>query len=302
MNTKINKIICAICVICGLTSCGDMLETVPQGIFTAEQLKNASDDALDGLMASAYAGLEAHFIGNNEAFAGPSTNWIFDVRSDDAYKGGGGTGMEENIHLLEVSEIHADNVSGLDKWRNNYWAIVRVHKAMKAIQDATADGMFVQKVEELIEDGKVVGVTVTYTTGKVVTFQISGAGAEINLAAIKNASGVLCWALNGEILKDAQGKDLAVGQTPSFSIENGVLYMTVDGKKTEIGPMGGGLGDAIFKDIKVTANAVVLTMDDGSTIEIPFAKAFKLVIAEDHGISCTDLICIFHLCLYASAH
>ena len=36
---------------------------------------------------------------------------------------------------------------------------------MKTIQDATNDGMFVQKVEELVEDGKVVGVTVTYTTG-----------------------------------------------------------------------------------------------------------------------------------------
>ncbi|MCR4602229.1 MAG: RagB/SusD family nutrient uptake outer membrane protein [Prevotella sp.] len=120
----------------GLTSCNDMLETTPQGIFTAEQLNNASEDALDGLMASAYAGLESHFIGNNEAFAGPSTNWIFDVRSDDAYKGGGGTGMEENIHLLEVSEINADNVSGQDKWQNNYWAIVRVHKAMQALEQA----------------------------------------------------------------------------------------------------------------------------------------------------------------------
>ena len=125
-----------ICAICGFTSCSDMLDTVPQGIFTAEQLNGASADALDGLVASAYAGLEAHFIGNNEAFAGPSTNWIFDVRSDDAYKGGGGTGMEENIHLLEVSEINADNVSGLDKWRNNYWAIVRVHKAMQALEQA----------------------------------------------------------------------------------------------------------------------------------------------------------------------
>ena len=125
-----------ICAICGFTSCSDMLDTVPQGIFTAEQLNGASAEALDGLVASAYAGLEAHFIGNNEAFAGPSTNWIFDVRSDDAYKGGGGTGMEENIHLLEVSEINADNVSGLDKWRNNYWAIVRVHKAMQALEQA----------------------------------------------------------------------------------------------------------------------------------------------------------------------
>ncbi len=60
-----------------------MLDTVPQGQFTAEQL---DDSSIEGLVASAYAGLEAHFFGNNEAFAGPSTNWIFDVRSDDAYK------------------------------------------------------------------------------------------------------------------------------------------------------------------------------------------------------------------------
>ena len=161
---------------------------------------------------------------------------------------------------------------------------------MMAIQTATNDGMFVQKVEELVEDGKVVGVTVTYTTGKVVTFQISGAGAETNLSAIKIKDGVLCWALNGEIIQ-VDGKDLPVGQTPSFSIENGKLYMTVDGKKTEIGPMGGGLGDAIFKDIVVTDKAVVLTMDDGSTIEIPFAKAFRLVIAKtQYAVTSTDPI------------
>ena len=150
---------------------------------------------------------------------------------------------------------------------------------MKAIQSATNDGMFVQKVEELVEDGKVVGVTVTYTTGQVVTFQISGAGADTNLSVVRNKSGVLCWALNGQIIQ-VDGKDLPVGQTPTFSVENGHLFVTVDGKKTDVGAMGGGLGDAIFKDIKVTDNAVVLTLDDNSTIEIPFAKAFKLVIAK----------------------
>ena len=161
---------------------------------------------------------------------------------------------------------------------------------VKALQDATADGMFVQSVEELTENGKVVGVTVTYTTGKVVTFQISGAGAETNLSAIRNASGVLCWALNGEIIK-VDGKDLPVGQTPSFSVKDGHLLMTVDGKTTDLGAMGGGLGDAIFKDIQVTANAVVLTLDDDSTIEIPFAKAFKLVIAKtQYAVTSTDPI------------
>ena len=118
-----------------LSSCSDMLDTVPQGQFTAEQL---DDSSVEGLVASAYAGLEAHFYGNNEAFAGPSTNWIFDVRSDDAYKGGGGTGMEENIHLLEVSEVNSDNVSCLNKWQNNYYAISRVHNAMLALQAASS--------------------------------------------------------------------------------------------------------------------------------------------------------------------
>ena len=94
------------------------------------------EKSVEGLLASAYAGLEAHFFGNNEAFAGPSTNWIFDVRSDDALKGGGGISMEGNIHQLEISNIFSDNVSVLDKWKNNYFAISRVHRAMLAIQNA----------------------------------------------------------------------------------------------------------------------------------------------------------------------
>ncbi len=134
MKTNIfSKIFVAGALMALSTSCSDMLDTVPQGQFTAEQL---DDSSVEGLVASAYAGLEAHFFGNNEAFAGPSTNWIFDVRSDDAYKGGGGTGMEENIHLLEVSEVNSDNVSCLNKWQNNYYAISRVHNAMLAVQAA----------------------------------------------------------------------------------------------------------------------------------------------------------------------
>ncbi len=138
--------ICAGLFVGSLTACSDMLDTVPQGQFTAEQL---DENSVEGLLASAYAGLEAHFYGNNEAFAGPSTNWIFDVRSDDAYKGGGGTGMEENIHLLEVSEITSDNVSCLNKWQNNYYAISRVHNAMLAVQQASSISNSAQIIGEL---------------------------------------------------------------------------------------------------------------------------------------------------------
>ena len=120
--------------------------------------------------------------------------------------------------------------------------VLNLESNMSAIQTANTDGMFVQKVEELVKDGQVVGITVTYTTGQVVTFQISGAGAETNLSAIRNADGKLCWALNGKIIQ-VDGKDLEVGQTPTFSVVDGHLIVTVDGKSTDAGAIGGVLGD-----------------------------------------------------------
>ncbi len=120
-------------LVLGLSSCEDFLDRRPYGQFTADQL---TDETIDGLLVSAYAGLSAHYFGNNEAFAGPSTNWIFDVRSDDAYKGGGAVTMESNIHQLEVANINSDNISLENKWQNNFYGITRAHKAMKALQDA----------------------------------------------------------------------------------------------------------------------------------------------------------------------
>ena len=139
MTTKIYKAIIACSVCCCVTatttSCSDQLELAPQGEFTAEQL---TDESIEGLMSSAYQSLEAHFFDdNNAAFAGPITNWVFDVRSDDAYKGGEGVSMEANIHQLEIQNIASDNATCLNKWENNYLGIARVHKAMQAINDAS---------------------------------------------------------------------------------------------------------------------------------------------------------------------
>lgn len=144
---KLNIYIIAASLTLCAASCSDMLDTVPQGQFTEAQL---NDNAVNGLVAATYNGLEAHFFGNNEAFSGPSTNWIFDVRSDDALKGGGATSMEQNIHQLEISNITSDNVSSLYKWKNNFYAISRANKAIKAINDATS----ISNPEQLIGEIK----------------------------------------------------------------------------------------------------------------------------------------------------
>lgn len=132
MNKIYKTIVGLFLVMFVFTSCEDFLDKPPYGEFTDDQL---SDESVEGLMASAYAGLQGHFFGNNESFSAPVSNWVFDVRSDDAYKGGGGVTMEAYITQLELSNITTDNPVALNKWRNNFYGIARVHQAMRAVDE-----------------------------------------------------------------------------------------------------------------------------------------------------------------------
>ena len=145
MKKNISKIFVSALILGAMTtSCSDLLDQQPYGQLISSQL---TESDAEQMMTSAYAGLYAHYFGNNEAFAGPITNWIFDVRSDDALKGGGATSMESNIHQLEVSNLTSDNVSNLDKWKNDLYAIAYCNSAQKAMQDAENSNFTVQIAE-----------------------------------------------------------------------------------------------------------------------------------------------------------
>lgn len=119
----------------GAASCDDILDTKPQGVFTDEQI--GDKEAVD-LMTSAYASLLNHYFGNNESFAGPINNWVFDVRSDDALKGGDGVTMEGYMHQLEVGNVQSDNDVANFKWRNNYYSVSRCNTAIRGINASGA--------------------------------------------------------------------------------------------------------------------------------------------------------------------
>lgn len=127
-NTKIYYLL--VPAIMFFASCTDMLDKEPYGQFSIAQMDSTS---IDGLMASAYAGLQGHFFGNNESFSAPVSNWVFDLRSDDAYKGGGGVTMEAYMTQLELGNVTSDNPIGLNKWRNNFFGIARVNRTIKTI-------------------------------------------------------------------------------------------------------------------------------------------------------------------------
>ena len=122
-----------------LSSCSDsFLDKAPYGQFSDDQL---SEDNIEDAMTAAYISLNGHMLGNNEAFAGPVTNWVFDVRSDDAYKGGGGLSMEAYILQLELSNITSDNDVCSFKWQNNYYGIARVHQTMSIVNAIAPDDL-----------------------------------------------------------------------------------------------------------------------------------------------------------------
>lgn len=113
------------------TACDDMLDTKPNGVFSSEQI--GSDEAID-LLTAAYASLMNHWDGNNNrAFGGPINNWVFDLRSDDALKGGDALSMEGDMHQLEMGNVTNTSQPVNYKWLNNYASISRCNAAIRGI-------------------------------------------------------------------------------------------------------------------------------------------------------------------------
>ena len=80
---------------CMVLSCNKLLsEQVPQGTLSDEQVKTPAN--AEAMVVSAYA-----IFTTAEDINSSFSMWNFDVRSDDAYKGGNGTSDGDVFHQLE---------------------------------------------------------------------------------------------------------------------------------------------------------------------------------------------------------
>lgn len=110
--------------------CNDFLDAQkPQGTLDKDQVLNP--EYVDNLIISAYAGwISIEDI--NSSFS----MWNYDVRSDDAYKGGNGTEDGDVFHALEVSQgIMTTNWNISDIWVRLYNAVSRVNTALEVLDD-----------------------------------------------------------------------------------------------------------------------------------------------------------------------
>ena len=136
----------------GTTSCSDFLDDQkPQGTLDNEQMKDPQ--YVDNLVISAYATwISAEDV--NSSFS----IWNFDVRSDDAYKGGNGTSDGDVFHQLEIQQgVLTTNWNINDMWQRLYNCISRVNTAI-ALLDQVDGNIYSLKDERLAEiDRKSVG-------------------------------------------------------------------------------------------------------------------------------------------------
>ncbi len=126
----------AIILVVLLYSCKDYLEVEPQGFIEAG---SPSVESAEGLVTAAYAA-----IGNNDMIGPIASMWVYgSVRSDDAYKGGGGTGDVEPFNFYEqynITQPEQSWLAGLPyTWENYYSAISRANSALRMLNQLTDD-------------------------------------------------------------------------------------------------------------------------------------------------------------------
>lgn len=125
----------AFIVIITFGACDEFLEELPQGSLSEEQLVN-SEEGVEALVIAAYSTLNGQIDNASNAFNSPATNWSFgDVVADDAYKGGGGVGDQNNIHLMEIFSTNAGIIDLERKWLASYEGVSRTNAAIRAIRD-----------------------------------------------------------------------------------------------------------------------------------------------------------------------
>ena len=145
-----SKIIIA-CISAGLlmvSSCKKQLDYKPTGVLSSSDL--TSPEAVEGLVTAAYAA-----IGNGDMIGPIYSNWAYgSIRSDDAYKGGGGTADLDEVDKMEHYNLVSADMNGIGflprTWKNLFKSISRANVALRAV-NSLSDAAFPEKKKRLAE-------------------------------------------------------------------------------------------------------------------------------------------------------
>jgi len=128
------------------SSCKKDLDYKPTGVLSSADLTSAT--AVEGLVTAAYAA-----IGNGDMIGPIYSNWAYgSVRSDDSYKGGGGTGDVGEIDAMEHYNLVTPTMDAFvfRTWKNLFKSIGRANVALRAV-NSLSETDFPNKKSRLAE-------------------------------------------------------------------------------------------------------------------------------------------------------
>lgn len=112
------------------------LDLKPQGSLS-EAIMTSTEGA-DLLVNAAYAALGGPEGQSWSVWCHPTSNWTYgEVRSDNAYKGGGGVGDLNEVHRMETFDMDATNGFLDSKWYHLYCSVQRCNSALRVLNSAT---------------------------------------------------------------------------------------------------------------------------------------------------------------------
>jgi len=120
------RLIAIVLVATALFGCKKYLDVTSKGVLTEDQVSNP--DQLESFVTAAYAYMP------NLGFGDTQAPWIQSVRSDDAYKGGGGLSDQTPWYEMEIFSAVTPNVGNNDGvWYQSYCAISRANTALRLL-------------------------------------------------------------------------------------------------------------------------------------------------------------------------
>ncbi len=135
------KLILLLITVFCFASCEDILDQTPKAAISSENFDDPV--VVEGLVVAAYASLK-NIIDDDfiATIFNPPSNWSYcDVRSDDAYKGGGGTGDLSELNAMELGVVLPTNSLIARKWRALYIGVSRCNKALQALNAISEEAL-----------------------------------------------------------------------------------------------------------------------------------------------------------------
>ena len=180
--------------------------------------------------------------------------------------------------------------------------------SLQTIVNALQQKDFISTIAPINKDGKEVGYTITFSSGKAITIYHGNDGKDgedgidgktPQIGVKQDADGVYYWTVDGEWLTDAAGAKIQAaaedgtdgkdGTTPQLKIEDDYWYVSYDngttwtklGKATgEDGSDGsdGSSDDNIFQSVTQDSENVYFVLTDGTRITIPKSASMENIV------------------------